>query len=135
MREILFRGKSKDGIWIEGQLLKNCNLHFMRTNQIYIIDIENKCNVVIPETVGQFTEMLDKNGVKLFEGDIAINGKGENVLIKIGEHGIIDEDDENIYYGVYIECNKTKYPFVVGTTTNFIEVIGNIHDNQELLKK
>ena len=81
------------------------------------------------------TKLTDKNGVKIFEGDVAINGKGENVLIKIGEHGIIDEDDENIYYGVYIEYNKTKYPFVVGTTTNFIEVIGNIHDNQELLKK
>ena len=82
MREILFRGKRKDnGEWVEGYYArkgvdKDTFKHFIcvmtfnvngntYSSMFYLTDIE-----VIPETVGQFTGMTDKNGTKIFEKDI-----------------------------------------------------------------
>lgn len=66
MREILFRGKRVDnGEWVYGQYLKREYPSFTD----YSIWAPSGTIPVIPKTIGQFTSLLDKNGIKVFEGD------------------------------------------------------------------
>ncbi|MBO7158109.1 MAG: hypothetical protein J6W31_05855 [Clostridia bacterium] len=123
MREILFRGKRVDnGEWICGNLT-------VWSDGSASIDECRSCNsplyAVIPETVGQFTELTDKNGERIFDGDI---GKGFNML----------HPDRNIYQVVYEDngfyyCDEDEVAWHPEHIQNF-EVIGNIHENPELLK-
>ena len=134
MREILFRGKRKDnGEWIEGDLLHD---RFIFSNEkiCRIYNEESKLthrqDIVIPETVGQYTGLTDKNGTKIFEGDI-IKHYCDNTDKSRFDIGVILFDDKvcqfkrnsrvkTRYYNIHFECEY--------------EVIGNIHDNPELLK-
>lgn len=123
MREILFRGKRSDsGEWIYGDLLQP-------TDVVDCTEISQNIGVgtryeVIPETVGQYTGLTDKNGVKIFEGDIVIGKKGYagSPYYPIWEQRFAVKYE----YGCYRElCDTSYYEF---------EVIGNIHDNPELLE-
>lgn len=116
MREILFRGKAKDGKWYFGDLVQ------FKSGLVYIQSKEeNASNYVIPETVGQFTGLTDKNGKKLFEGDIVRVDKDGDIL-------------EIMYCerGYFCANNNAWWEFI--DELGAFEVIGNIHDNPELLE-
>ena len=117
MREILFRGKTLyEGEWITGYLSKE-----PADSNYYIQPVgKNICDVVNPETVGQYTGLLDKNGKKIFEGDIV---KYEN---KIYEIKYLEK------YARFAPSNESTVFMVCAF--NHLEVVGNIYDNPELLK-
>lgn len=145
MREILFRGKTKNGEWKYGDLIIE---HYGNTPYIHwfeysslAIDMQEK---VIPETVGQFTGLTDKNGKKIFEGDIVQNGENEECywhfrkgVVKFGE-GTFDSGIYR-YTGFYFEesdgtiDHNTLYK--VEDVWYQVKVIGNVFDNPELLEK
>lgn len=133
MREILFRGKRKDnGEWVEGDLIRHYEnqRRFIACDQLAYkytecgIDrlVTERFHEVIPETVGQFTGLLDKNGKKIFEGDIVRNG---NDLHKY----VVEYVDEYWYAFLFTDIETGEcfhlYEFDV------LEAVGNIHDKEE----
>lgn len=124
MREILFRGKrTKTGEWVEGLLF----VYNDKAACIYSDDLDRPC-WVRPETVGQAVPgVKDKNGKHIFEGDIVRGCMGDMVVFF----------DEIIGDGYGFQW-KSAIGGYTESMTGFIdeyEVIGNIHDNPELLKK
>ena len=82
---------------------------------------------VIPETVGQYTELKDKKGVEIYEGDI-FRGKSGFMIVKFENGAFITEYKFNIRG--YEEVNSMH----LSVTSRGAKVIGNIHDNPELLE-
>lgn len=130
MREILFRGKTTDrGEWVQGcytETLKYNNLH-------WIWDGKNHFTVN-PETVGQYTGLTDKNDKKIFEGDIVRDFIPFNFEVN-GEKDF----EENVYLVEYSSENGGFKPFCESDhygepIIEQCKIIGNIHDNPELLK-
>ena len=132
MREILFRGKDKFGGWHFGFYTEGYYLDGTPVSWIEEVDRKKKQTespTVIPETVGQYTGLTDKNGKKVFEGDILVFCKGATYPYKVIWDGmgwkLIRSDGKRIKEA--FECNEMHY-------VNISEVIGNIHDNPELLE-
>ena len=139
MREILFRGKlQSNGEWSFG------NLNVSLRGTLIITPDETpigKYGQVIPETVGQYTGLTDKNGKRIFEGDmikpfddeidkmVVEFHFGQFLLCLYGERGYMAEYgwEESGNYGCFEAEPLSSYG-------DDIEVIGNIHDNPELLK-
>ena len=134
IREVIFRGKRTDnGEWVYGYYTKA--RYFLNKKEMHIIfepDVEAfpHCEFtgyeeVFSETVGQYTGLTDKNGMRIFEGDIVSLVKHDSLIYKV----------------VYVPC---RYELVNSKGVNCfvldiyksenIEVIGNIHDNPEILK-
>ena len=141
MREILFRGKRTDnGEWVYGNLVRGCDEKYA-----YIVEFGNRelCRNYVnvnPETVGQYTGLKDKNGTKIFEGDmikpfgdeidkmVVEFSLGQFLLCLYGERGYMAEYgwEESGNYGCFEAEPLSSYG-------DDIEVIGNIYDNPELL--
>lgn len=147
MREILFRGKRIDnGEWVEGYFYRKkhkwqgCD-YFISDDAYITTGIHEGYGgmgisediiewEVIPETVGQYTGLTDKNGTKIFEGDVV-----EICFLGRTTRHLVEFDDE-------YRCGW--FPFACGDGCGCCEtdtyspsdgeVIGNIHDNPELLK-
>lgn len=125
MREILFRGKRKDcNGWETGDY---SNYHCSDgTIRHYINGFEYE---VYPETVGQYTEMKDKNGNKIFEGDI--------VSIDSDVKEIFNVDDGEVRYGwggFYVKEFSSLCSLNTLSSYDHVfrgEVVGNIHDNPD----
>lgn len=146
MREILFRGKRKDnGEWVEGYFV-NCFDEFYRENgpfpEIIMTDAERICAgeytydkavEVIPETVGQWSGLLDKNGKKIFEGDVVKTKYGRLCTViwfSSPLENCWDLEIVNTVENLSTMCPDAGDLF----EQRNLEVIGNIHDNPELLK-
>lgn len=118
MREILFRGKRVDNCeWAYGYYTVG------RVTDDHVIEGKECNRVVIPETVGQYTGLNDKNGNRIFEGDILRH---------------IDYPDEPMQLVWYVNGYALKGLWMDGEWPKIlskIEVAGNIHDNPELLKE
>ena len=121
MREILFRGKDIiSGEWITG----------------FLVDAQHIGNwveayAIMSETVGQFTGLTDKNGKKIFEGDIV---KSDDVAHndEVQVRGEIFQ--VSMQKGCWvIVANDTAWDFLCSNTKS-CQIIGNIHDNPELLE-
>ena len=135
MREILFRGKRKDnGKWVEGYYCPCCFGWFPCRHAIIpkedMDDGHWHGEEIIPETIGQYTGLTDKKGTKIFEGDI--------ITAQVYEREYEDEYLSNTPIQVTYGCGYF-YPFHLEgcwrSGVSDIEVIGNIHDNPELLKE
>lgn len=127
MREILFRGKRVDNKeWVYG-FYSNTKSDYGR---FYYIHDENSFFRVDPSTVGQYTGLTDKNGNKIFEGDVL---QDKSIIPSLMEV-VYDRGGFVVGYGksglpVYEEFQRYVY-----SIENCKEVIGNIHDNPELMK-
>ena len=132
MREILFRGKRIDnGEWVEGNLFVPDKVDFRKppTEILMGTNIVRISYEVDPETVGQYTGLKDKNGKRVFEGDICQHEKTGRT-ISVSWHGTMAgyvwskriEDNHLFDFGELFRVHD-KYA-----------VIGNIHDNPELLE-
>lgn len=124
-REIKFRGKDPKGGWVEGYYLQDLTQGKMRS---YIFHCPLYWEV-IPKTVGQFTGLLDKNGKEIYEGDVIIEKVRR--ARKDGERLVICFDDFE-WQGKNANGATTSLSLLFEYHT--VEVIGNIHDNPELLK-
>lgn len=118
MREILFRGKTVREKWVYGLLAHIGNAWY----------ISNKAGVstayeVIPSTVGQYTGLTDKNGTKIFEGDI----------IKAPDNVGYEVKWQPISASWQMKNERLHCLFYIRVLDMF-EVIGNIHENPDLLK-
>lgn len=128
MREILFRGKRVDNNeWVEGFYV-NVPEHYKQemSGKSYIVSINNGLFMeVVHESVGEYTGLTDKNGKRIFEGDITQYDK-----------------DGALYEIVFVkEGGKTQFcsKFIPDGSLGYVnggrdKVIGNIHDNPELLE-
>lgn len=145
MREKLFRGKRTDnGEWICGDLLQDvesgiCAIVSYVNLGGNIHDLSESCIfAVIPETVGQYTGLTDKNGVKIFEGDIvkgtAYSATRIGVIVWIDEISSFGVRHVNAPNPTAWENSSILRCVSLGKTDEFAaEVIGNIYDNPELL--
>ena len=139
MREIEFRGKwSHNGKWIYGSLTDKNNGERLISDRSRLDGFDGR--YVIPETVGQFTGLKDKNGVKIFEGDVVdftdFNGisGGETqykgvVKFSDGQWEIWQHPDFEYYDG----ANGAFHLYWAFNNDCELCVIGSIHDSPELL--
>ena len=126
MREIIFRGKRLDnGEWAEGFYISHLNAcHYIipfRTGGFEAIDNSfyvHKWFDVDPSTIGQYTGLKDKNGKMIWEGDILSLRTGRPHVVGFADGAFILED------------SAIPMSFAIK-----FEIIGNIHDNPELLKE
>ena len=142
-RYILFRGKRTDnGEWVEGyysnlggnspRILKE-NIFIEKRGRV--LEFENI--KVLHETVGQYTGLTDKHGVKIFEGDIIRVEHdlwhGETKKTRESHIGVVFYNTKTAEFGAkihgYSSCLRLRR-----WKGDFNEVIGNIHDNPELLE-
>ena len=151
MREILFRGKRIDnGEWVEGQTIvvlhqddndlifmpqhgEDVKADPMEGNDRALTSIYGNYYQILPQTVGQFTGLTDKNGKKIFENGICRFDDGEEFKDKDRfSNYVVQWDSVNTGYVVVDEwnCEDILDEFF----SRHAVVIGNIHDNPELLE-
>lgn len=139
MREILFRGKRIDnGEWVEGNYIHRTKFygdiddkHFILVGGEFDCDFYDAF-MVDPSTVGQYTGLNDRNGIKIFEGDVClieiprVDGKMNRHICKCEyEDGCFWFCSEDDYW-----CRGNEYGYH-DTAQKNIEVIGNIYGEEK----
>lgn len=126
MREILFRGKRVDnGEWVQGY---SCRYGWIGKEKDYIIpDYASTLYAaeVDPETVGQYTGLTDKNGNKIFEGDIVWDNCEE-------ERGVVQWYNDMAKFIITYSTFTVDFDNVYGEE---LQIVGNVYDNAELIKE
>ena len=133
MREILFRGKRTiNGDWVYGDFVRGNERKSLR-DSIFVYDSETQSfndYEINPSTLGQYTGLTDKNGKRIFEGDIAkvLQGKDKDIAYVGFENGafMLYPKTGNIY-------ERTLWSYWYNDCD--VEFIVNITDNPELLEK
>lgn len=125
MRKILFRGKRTDnGEWVQGY---PCRYGWIGKEKDYIIpDYASVLYIaeIDPETIGQYTGIVDKYGMKIFEGDVVRYDYEE-------ERGIVQWDNDTARFIITCSTFTVDFDSVCGEE---LEIVGNVYDNPELLK-
>lgn len=137
MSEILFRGKTQDGMWVYwnayGELVTRSGKKHSRyayhrnknsVSYYYYVHALKDSKLLLQDTIGRFTGLTDRNGEKIFEGDILQEYSGDDI-------GYIRYDNEDGMYYLVVDhilcdfstCNSLWY-----------EVCGNVHDNPGFLE-
>lgn len=123
MRKIKFRGKrAYDGEWVYGVPV------FFPDNSVYLVRIGwmmLEKTSIIPETLGQYTGLHDRNGKEIYKGDVVEDSKGRGEVLWVQEHCSFLVAVAGGFFR--LENGNAEYRL---TET---EVIGNIHENPELL--
>ncbi len=140
MREILFRGKTPmTDRWVfgTGLLYDGINTWIVNNPIGQAIAFGETKAIVVPETVGQYTGLTDKNGKKIFEGDVVKDRCGNSYVVKYGRYDILccgccygSHDSMGFYL-----CNQHNYALSEENVWDYLEIIGNIHHNPELPKE
>lgn len=125
MREIKFRGKRlTDGKWIYGDFFHNRGKSFITTDGIVCNSLASPSDYEVdPDTVGQFTGLCDREGNEIYEGDIVRN---ESAVFC----GVVQYRDATFI----ISLGEMNGALLICLQTGSLEIIGNIHDNPEILK-
>lgn len=145
MREILFRGKRIDnGEWVYGSRVIQSgewlNKDEKATDEYWIYGKRGEIYLVDSSTAGQYTGLTDKNGKRIFEDDIIrANHDGAVGVVRFGEYMSPSDPDPTRHIGYYVDWQGKEKDFLRAdlgywTSRSDVEVIGNIHDNSELLE-
>ena len=162
MREILFRGQTRKygekvrmgdgqklpGHWVYGGVLQGVGSHSIIYGGENVNDpgenLDKWC--VHTDTLGQFTGLTDKNGKKIFEGDIIKSDNGNQSAVSVVCYGefsplmfydllenfVMPRPKEKLV-GLFLRSTKNGEEMFLSNCSKLIEVIGNIHDNPDLL--
>lgn len=143
MRDILFRGKRVDnGEWVEGYYAKVKNYLTEKEEHIIIpLDTTLYYETVDPETVGEYIGFDDRNSQKIFEGDIMafhLEDEEERTIDGVIKYGNFNCSCCDGVYGWYIDGGDIRcidYTNWGNLADEIVFVVGNIHDNPELLEE
>jgi len=153
MRPIIFRGKRFAGAWVEGDLIRGVG---RKKGKMYILPIvENFAYLdgcdpldgyeVIPETVGQYTGVNDNDGIKIFEGDycsiLDVTTKPTPTIgvVEYTDQACFEVFDQKHLHGLFLHNPIDLSNYIqelrkfLPNTPRTINVIGNIHDNKNLI--
>ena len=129
MRTIKFRGKNLDGEWVYGFYVEEERQTLNGFEKKHFI-VNDGYDYVRPETICQFTGLYDKDGKEICEGDILCRKDGGALLTVEFRHGAFGYEYCGEFHSWAGNHNFTFNPF--DTDVDFA-IIGNIHDNPELL--
>ena len=152
MREILFRGKKiyqdfvdgkfkiiTNNEWVYGDLyhltLRDCGIDtcgWTDTDYFDPLDEFGDAYDVDSETVGQYTGLKDKNGKRIFEGDVLQYNDGDEY--DPNEFAVVTWEDAAFVLKYYCGRREPFLEYQWASSNKYFEVIGNIHDNPELLE-
>lgn len=131
MRPIKFRGKSiNGGEWVESMTISYGTIK-RKANCVFLEIAADNWKGVLPETVGQFTGLIEKNGKDIYEGDIIKYLDYDNNNLITLRNSVI-----KYYKGCFVYTLADGRKQLLGTTDiHDFEVIGNIYDNPELINE
>lgn len=148
MREILFRGKKiSNGEWVYGGIMQTFHPNFdndsvetflQQKPNCYCICADGKDVFVEQSSICQYTGLTDKNGKKIFEGDIVKAQITQNLWTKVKKYietYVVEYHKNYCYFYLKKSGNNLLFDGNWQYAVDICEVIGNIHDNAELLEE